>query len=47
VLESRLPDVGLNTAGGLKEGRKMVLGKVSGVDDESAVFVAVSLQVLE
>ena len=42
-----MPDVGLNTAGDLKEGQKTVLGKVSGVDDESAVFVVVSLQVLE
>ncbi len=40
-------DVGLNTAGDFKEGQKSVLGKVSGLDDESAVFVVVSLKVLD
>lgn len=40
-------DVGLNTAGDLKEGQKTVLGKISGIDEESSVFVVVSLRVLE
>ena len=40
-------DVGLNTAGDFKEGQKTVLGKISGIDDESAIFVAISLKVLD
>lgn len=40
-------EVGLNTAGDFKEGQKSVLGKVSGIDDESAIFVVVSLKVLD
>ncbi|MBI3683075.1 MAG: hypothetical protein HY235_22100 [Acidobacteria bacterium] len=40
-------DVGLNTAGDFKEGQKTVLGKVSGLDDESAIFVVISLKVLD
>ena len=40
-------DVGLNTAGDFMEGQKAVLGKVSGIDDESAVFVVISLKVLD
>ena len=40
-------DVGLNTAGDFMEGQKTVLGKVSGIDDESAVFVVISLKVLD
>jgi len=40
-------DVGLNTAGDFKEGQKSVLGKISGVDDESAVFVVIALRVLD
>lgn len=40
-------DVGLNTAGDFKEGQKTVLGKVSGIDDESAIFVVISLKVLD
>ena len=40
-------DVGLKTAGDFKEGQKTVLGKISGIDDESSVFVVVSLKVLD
>jgi len=40
-------DVGLNTAGDFKEGQKTVLGKISGIDDESAVFVVISLKILD
>jgi hypothetical protein len=40
-------DVGLSTAGDFKEGQKTVLGKVSGLDDESAIFVVISLKVLD
>ena len=40
-------EVGLNTAGDFMEGQKTVLGKISGIDDESAVFVVVSLKVLD
>lgn len=40
-------DVGLNTSGDFMEGQKTVLGKVSGIDDDSAVFVVISLKVLE
>jgi hypothetical protein len=40
-------DAGINTAGDFKEGQKSVLGKVSGTDDDSAVFVVVSLEVLD
>jgi hypothetical protein len=40
-------DVGLNTSGDFVEGQKTVLGKVSGIDDDSAVFVVISLKVLE
>jgi hypothetical protein len=40
-------DVGLNTAGEFREGQKTILGKISGIDDESAVFVVISLKVLD
>ena len=40
-------DVGVNTSGDFMEGQKTVLGKVSGIDDESAIFVVVSLKVLD
>jgi hypothetical protein len=40
-------DVGLTTAGDFKEGQKTVLGKISGLDDESAIFVVISLKVLD
>lgn len=40
-------DVGLNTAGDFSEGQKTVLGKVSGLDDESAIFVVIALKILD
>jgi len=40
-------DFGLNTAGDFKEGQKTVLGKISGIDEESAIFVVISLKVLD
>jgi hypothetical protein len=39
--------VGLRTAGDFQEGQKTVLGKVSGLDSDSAIFVVISLKVLE
>jgi hypothetical protein len=40
-------NVGLNTAGDFKEDQKTVLGKISGIDDESAIFAVISLKVLD
>ena len=40
-------DVALNTAGDFKEGQKTVLGKLSGMEDETATFVVISLKVLD
>jgi hypothetical protein len=40
-------EVGLNTAGDFKEGQKTVLGKISGIDEGSAIFVVISLKVLD
>jgi hypothetical protein len=40
-------DVGLNTAGDFMEGQKTVLGKVSGLDDDTAIFVVIALKVLD
>jgi hypothetical protein len=40
-------DVGLNTAGEFKDGQKTVLGKVSGIDEESAIFVVVTPKILD
>lgn len=40
-------DAGLNTAGDFKEGQKTVVGKVSGSEDESAIFAVISLKVLD
>ncbi len=40
-------NVGLNTSGDFQEGQKTVLGKVSGLDNDSAIFVVISLKVLE
>jgi hypothetical protein len=39
--------VGLNTSGDFLEGQKTVVGKVSGLDSDSAIFVVISLKVLE
>jgi hypothetical protein len=38
-------EFGLKTAGDFKEGQKTVLGKVSGIDDESAIFVVIALKI--
>jgi hypothetical protein len=40
-------NVGLNTSGDFLEGQRTVLGKVSGLDNDSAIFVVISLKVLE
>jgi hypothetical protein len=40
-------DVGINTAGDFMEGQKTVLGKVSGMDEDSAIFVVIALKVLD
>ena len=40
-------DVGFTTSGDFMEGQKTVLGKVSSVDDDSAIFVVVELKVLD
>jgi hypothetical protein len=40
-------EVGINTSGDFKEGQKSVLGKVSGQDDGSAVFVVITPKVLD
>jgi hypothetical protein len=40
-------DVSLNTSGDFMEGQKTVLGKVSGSDDDTAIFVVISLKVLD
>jgi hypothetical protein len=42
-----LMDLRLNTSGDFKEGQKTVLGKLSGMEDETAIFVVVSLKVLD
>ena len=39
--------VGVNTAGDFLEGQKTVLGKMSGMDDESSIFVVIALKVLD
>jgi len=44
---TQFSEVGLNTAGDFMEGQKTVLGKVSGIDDESAIFVVIALKVLD
>ena len=40
-------EVSLNTAGDFKEGQKTILGKLTGSEDAGAVFVVVSLKVLD
>jgi len=39
--------VGLNTSGDFLEGQKTVLGKLSGLEPDSSIFVVISLKVLE
>jgi hypothetical protein len=46
-IQFQFMELGLNTAGDFKEGQKSVLGKIAGVDEESAVFVVIALQVLD
>ncbi|MBI4905692.1 MAG: hypothetical protein HY820_18815 [Acidobacteria bacterium] len=38
---------GINTAGEFKEGQKTVLGKISGAEGDTAVFVVIAIRVLE
>jgi hypothetical protein len=40
-------NVNLETTGDFAEGQKTVLGKLSGLDDESAIFIVVALKVLD
>jgi hypothetical protein len=40
-------DSGLTTAGDFMEGQKTVLGKVSGLDEDIAIFVVIALKVLD
>jgi hypothetical protein len=40
-------DVSLNTAGDFKEGQKTVVGKLSGMEEETATFVVIALKVLD
>jgi len=40
-------DFGINTAGDFMEGQKTVLGKVSGMDEDTAIFVVIALKVLD
>ncbi len=40
-------NVGLRTSGDFQEGQKTVLGKVSGIDAEDAIFAVIALKVLD
>ena len=40
-------DSAIDTAGDFVEGQKTVLGKLSGMDDDSAIFVVIALKVLD
>ena len=40
-------DFGIDTAGDFMEGQKTVLGKVSGMEEDSAIFVVIALKVLD
>jgi hypothetical protein len=40
-------DFGITTAGDFMEGQKTVLGKVSGMEDDTAIFVVIALKVLD
>lgn len=40
-------DLGINTSGDFMEGQKTVLGKVSGAEEDSAIFVVITLKVLD
>jgi hypothetical protein len=40
-------DFGLTTSGDFMEGQKTVIGKVSGMDEDAAIFVVIALKVLD
>ena len=40
-------DLGLETSGDFMEGQKTVLGKVSGAEEDTAIFVVIALKVLD
>jgi hypothetical protein len=40
-------DFGITTSGDFMEGQKTVLGKVSGMDEDTAIFVVIALKVLD
>jgi hypothetical protein len=40
-------DFGLTTAGDFMENQKTVLGKMSGMEEDSAIFVVIALKVLD
>jgi len=40
-------DFGLTTSGDFMEGQKTVLGKVSGMDEDTSIFVVIALKVLD
>ena len=40
-------DFGLTTSGDFMEGQKTVLGKVSGMEEDTAIFVVIALKVLD
>lgn len=40
-------DVSLQTSGDFVEGQKTIVGKLSGLDDESAIFILITLKVLD
>jgi len=46
-IQYQYQDFGINTAGDFMEGQKTVLGKVSGMDEDSAIFVVIALKVLD
>jgi len=43
----QMVDVRLKTAGDFREGQKTILGKLSGMEEETATFVVISLKVLD
>jgi hypothetical protein len=43
----QMMDFGITTSGDFMEGQKTVLGKVSGMDEDSAIFVVIALKVLD
>ncbi len=47
VTQYQYSDLGLTTSGDFMEGQKTVLGKISGMDEDSAIFVVIALKVLD